>query len=101
MRMERSQIGLESRSERGFLHPFVQLKKMGMPGADSDPKNIRLAFSGKRPETANGKEERFPLDRIQIFLEGFFDFVRNVAEKAERQMHLFGREPADAAQAWV
>ncbi|MEY2557488.1 MAG: hypothetical protein QOE34_913 [Verrucomicrobiota bacterium] len=95
--MKRAQIGLESRSDRGFLHPLVELKKMRMAVADSNPKNVRTSFAGKCPKAANGKEESFPLDRVEIFLEGFFSLVRNVAEKTKSEMHLFRREPADAA----
>lgn len=51
MRMERAQIGLESRVDRGFLHAFVQLEKMRMPGADTDPENVWPPFAGKRAET--------------------------------------------------
>ena len=98
VRMKRSQLGLESRVERGFLHAFVQLEKMRMPGPDADPDNVRPAFAGKRAETGNGKEERLPRNGVEIFLERLFDLLRNVAEKTEGQMHLLRREPADAAQ---
>ena len=98
MRMKRSQLGLESRPDRGFLHAFVQLEKMRMPGADADPKNVRAPFAGKRAETRNGKEERFPRDGFEILLERLFDIARNVAEKAKSQMHLRRREPSDASQ---
>lgn len=84
--------------EGGFLHAFVQLEKMRMSGADADPEDIRPAFAGKRSETGNGKEERFPRDGREIFLERFLYIARNVAEETESQMHLFGRKPADAAQ---
>jgi len=53
MRMKRSQIGFESRPDRGFLHAFMQLEKMRMTGADADPKNVRRAFAGKLSEAKN------------------------------------------------
>ena len=96
--MKRPQLGLEPRVERGFLHAFVQLKKMRMPGADPNPKNVRAPFTGKSAEAGNGKEERFPRDGFQILLERLFHIARNVAEKAECQMHLLPREPADTTQ---
>ena len=98
MRMKRPQLGLESRLYRGFLYSLVQLEKMGMPGPDPDPKNVRASLGGKRPETGKGQEERFPRDGLQIPLERLLDFSRDVAEKAESQMHLLWREPPNAAQ---
>ena len=51
MRMERAQIRFETRAERGFLHTFVQLKKMRVSVAYAKPENIRPAFAGKCAET--------------------------------------------------
>src|SRR5687767_12100246 len=96
--MKRSQLGLEPGVERGFLHAFVQLEKVRMPGPNADPNNVRTALAGKRAETGNGKEERLPFDGVQIFLERLFGLRRNVAEKTEGQMHLLRREPADASE---
>lgn len=96
--MKRAQVGLEPRVDGGFLHTFVQLKKMRMAGADPNPKNVRAPFAGKGAEARNGKEERFPRDDFQILLERLFHIARNVAEKTEGQMHLLRREPSDPAQ---
>lgn len=97
MRMERPQIGLEACSDGGFLDAFVQLEKMGMPAAHPDPKDVWPALPGKNSDANKGKEERFPLDARQVFLERLFNIGRDVAEKTEGQMHLLGRTPAHAA----
>ncbi len=60
--MKRPQIGLESGADGGFLNAFVQLEKMRMPAADSDPNDVRPALPGKNSDANEGKEERFPLD---------------------------------------
>ena len=98
MRMKRTQIGLEAGSERGFLGAFVQLEKVRMPLAHADPKNIRPAFAGKCAKTDKRKEERLPRNGAKISAELFLRFGGNVPKKAERKMHLLGREPAHAAQ---
>ena len=98
MRMKRAQIGLEAGSERGFLDAFVQLKKMRMPMAHAEPKNIRPAFAGKCAETDKRKEERLPRNGAKICPELFLRLGGNIPKKAERKMHLLGREPAHAAQ---
>ncbi len=67
VRMKRAQIGFEPCVERGFLHAFVQLEKMRMPGADADPNDARPAFARKCAEAGNGKEERFPRDGRRDF----------------------------------
>lgn len=94
--MKRPEIGLEARSDGSFLDALVQLEKMRMPAADPNPNDIRPALPGKNPDANEGKEESFPLDGRQVFLERLFDIARDVAEKTEGQMHLLGRKPAHA-----
>src|SRR5438105_3574985 len=96
--MKRAQIGLEAGSERGFLDAFVQLKKMRMPVAHAEPKNIRPAFAGKCAKTDKRKEERLPRNGAKICSELFLPLGGNIPEKTERKMYLLGREPAHAAQ---
>ena len=98
VRMKRAQIGLEAGSERGFLDAFVQLEKVRMPVARAEPKNIRPAFAGKCAETDKRKEERLPRNGAKICPELFLRLGGNIPKKAERKMHLLGREPAHAAQ---
>lgn len=95
--MERSQIGLESRSECGFLHALMQLEKMWMTGADPDPKNVRQAFAGKLSEARNRKKECLPRESAEVSFERLFGMVPNVTEKTESQMHLLGRKPSHTA----
>src|SRR5258708_4464052 len=78
MGMERAQIGLETRGERGFLHAFVQLKQMRMAGADTDPNNFRPTFTGKCSQADDRKEKGFPGDRSQLSHQAFLSFARNV-----------------------
>ena len=98
MRMKRAQIGLEAGSERSFLNAFVQLKKVRMPVAHAEPKNIRPAFAGKCAKTDKRKEERLPRNGREIWTELFLPLGGNVPEKAQRKMHLLWREPAHTAQ---
>src|ERR1700694_1434107 len=96
--MECTQIGLETSGECSFLHAPVPLKKMRMPLAHAEPENIRPAFSGKGTETGQGKEERLPGNSGKICAKVLLRLGGDVPEKAEREMHLLGREPAHAAQ---
>src|SRR5205823_3123194 len=98
MRMKRAQIGLEAGGERSFLDAFVQLKKMRMPLAHAEPKNIRPAFVGECAKTDKRKEERLPRNGAKICPELFLRLSGNIPKKAECKMHLLGREPAHAAQ---
>ena len=76
VRMKRAQIGFETSAEGGFLNALVQLEKVRMPAADPDPNDVWPAFAGKSTEADEGKEERFPLDGGEIFLQCLFNVVR-------------------------
>jgi hypothetical protein len=99
--MEGSQIGLEPRSEGCFLDALVQLEKMRMTGADTDPKNVWRALGRKLSQACNRKEECLPGECTEISIECLTGLVRNVAEKTESEVHLRGLEPADAAHFWI
>ena len=47
MRMPSSQFGLDSNLKCGFLDAFMQLKKMRMRLADSDPNNLHDSLRRK------------------------------------------------------
>lgn len=68
-----------------------------MPASNSDPNDVRPTLPGKNSDANKGKEERFPLDGLQVFLQRLFNIARDVAEKTEGQMHLLGRKAAHAA----
>ena len=83
MRMERAQVGFETSTQSSFLDALVQLKQMRMSGAYPDPDDVWAAFTRKRAEPGEGKEECLPLNRAEILLQVFRDIFPHVAEKAE------------------
>jgi len=67
MRMPRTQVRKQPDRERGFLDPFVKLKKMRMTGADSNPDYVYRALGWKCSEALDGQEESMELDRFEFF----------------------------------
>lgn len=99
--MKRTQVGLETRLDRGFLNAFVQLKKMRMAGTDTDPNNVRAPFAWELSQAKNRKKKWFPRDGTEIFLELILDLARNVAEKTESKVHLLGLKPPHPAHSRI
>src|SRR5881628_3773861 len=67
MRMPRAQVRLQSGSERGFLHAFVDLEQMRMRLTHAYPNNFRSSFCGERPDTSNRQKEYTKLDCGEFF----------------------------------
>ena len=64
MRMPRTQFRFQSDLKSGFLNTFVQLKKMWVTSADSDPNNFDMPFGRKCSDSFDGQKKRPELDRI-------------------------------------
>ena len=101
MRMPRTQIRKQPDRERSFLDPFVQLKKMRMTRADSDPDYFYHAFRRKCSDSFDWQDEGVKFDRLEFFAQSKIDILRYVGKKAESKMHLIAGGPADAADPWI
>ncbi len=97
VRMKRAKLGFQATLECGFLHAFVKLKQMWMPGADTDPDNLRRTFGRKFAQTDDRKKEGFELDRAEFFSQARIDIFRHTLEKAKGEMHLIGIDPTHPA----
>ena len=95
MRMPRTQLGLDSHRERRLLNAFVKLKKMGMTGPDADPDNFHHSFWRKGSNSLHGQEKGAKFNHFQFFMQGMLDVLRNVWEKAQREMNLIAGRPAN------
>ena len=99
--MPRAQIGFQSNRKRGFLNPFVKLKKMRMTSANTDPNYFGRAFGRKGPDTFDWQEERAKLNRLEFFAQRKIDFLRYVGKKAQGEVHLIACGPTHAANARI
>jgi hypothetical protein len=79
----------------------VQLKKMRMPSANSNPDNFWPAFRWKCSETNNRKKKGAPFDCAKISSQVFFRDRINVSKETQREVHLLRAKPTNAAQFWI
>src|SRR5437667_7184638 len=63
VRMEWSQLRLESGGERGFLHTLVHLEKMRMRATNADPNDFRRSFRRKFSDPHNRQKKGTKLNR--------------------------------------
>jgi hypothetical protein len=97
VRMKRLEIRVETCTQDGILNTPMQRKEMGMSLSHAYP-NHRWPFS--RPEeaqTAQGQVKREHPNLAQRLSQAFLRSDLNVAEKAEGQMKLLLRKPAQTA----
>jgi hypothetical protein len=97
VRMPGTQISFESDSQGCFLHPFVNLKEMGMSFPNTNPNDFRRTFGWKRSDALDGKKEGAKLNRAQFFVQRKIDIFSHVGKEAESEMHLLELRPADTA----
>src|SRR5713101_4029375 len=74
---------------------------MRMPAPDADPNNFRRTFRRKCSYAYDRQKKGAENNRAEFFAQRKIDIFRNVAEEAERQMHLGGFDPPDAANLWI
>ena len=96
--MPRAKVRFDSGAERRVGDAFVQLKKVRMSAAHSDPDYFWPASGWKSPEAVKWKEEACELDREQSGTEFLFFVQRDVAQKGQSQMDLFRSAPAHPGQ---
>jgi hypothetical protein len=101
MRMPRAKVRFDPGAERRVGDAFVELKKVRMSAAYSDPDYFWPASGWKSPEAAKRKEEARELDREQSGAQFLFLVQRDVAQKSQSQMDLFRSAPAHPGQMWV
>jgi len=101
MRMPWAQFRFDSNGERRFLHAFVKLKKMRMSLPDSHPDNFYMTLGRKSSNALDRKKERAELDCRELFAQSKIDILRDVGEKAEREMNLIAHRPAHTADVRV
>ncbi len=92
--MPRFKLRFEPGSERGFLHALVNLEQMRMRLPDADPDNFRRTLCRKRSDADNRQKEGTELDCAEFLAQREIDFIRDVTEETERQMHLRQIGPA-------
>jgi hypothetical protein len=101
VRMPRAKVRCDPGAERRVDDAFVQLEKVRMSTAYSDPYYFWLASGWKSPEAAKRKEEARELDREQSGAQFLFLVQRYVAEESQSQMNLFRNAPTQPGQMWV
>ncbi len=101
VRMPGAKLGVEPGSERGFLHPLVNLKQVRVRLTDANPNNFRRALCRKRSDANNGQKEGAELDCAESLPECEVDIVRDIAVESERQMHLRRIGPPHTANVWI
>lgn len=99
--MPGAQIRFLPNGQSGFLHPLVQLKKMRMTRADTNPNNFCRAFWRKCSNTLDWQKESAKLNCPKFFTQRKIDIVPHVREKAESEMHLIAFSPAHASDVRV
>src|SRR6266480_2929664 len=97
MRMKWAEFRFQAALKRSFLHAFVKLKKMWMPGTDADPDNFGMTFRWEFSEADKRQKERLELDRAQFFAQAKLDLFGHLIEKSESKMHLVAIDPTDTA----
>lgn len=102
MRMEWTQMQFEANGEGRLGHALVQLKKVRMPATDTNPDNFGWTFRRERPKASYRQEKKSAeMNRAKSFAKFCIDILRHVAKETEREMHLFGGGPPDAANLWI
>ncbi len=99
--MPRPQFRLDSRCERCFLNALVQLKKMRVCLADSNPDYLYDSFGWKSSHAFDRKEKCPELNPVEFFTQRKLDILGDVREKTEGEMHLIDGSPTDAADARI
>ena len=67
--MPRAKLRLEASGQRGFLHPFINLKQVRMRCTDADPDDFWRAFARKRSDANNGQKKGAELDCAEFFAQ--------------------------------
>ena len=101
VRMPGAKLWLETGSQRGLLHPLVNLKQVRVRLPDADPNNFRRTPSRKRSDANNRQKESAELDDGEFFSQGRIMFIWDVAKETERQMHLRRIGPVHTANARI
>ena len=101
VRMEWTQIRIETNGEGRIGHALVQLKKVRMPATDADPDNLGWTFRWERPDAGERQKKSAEMNRAEFLAKFCIDIFRHVAKETEREMHLFGGDPSDAASLWI
>ena len=96
VRMPGAQIRFQSNGEGGFLRALVQLKKMRMTCADTDPDNLWHASWRKCSDAFDWQNEGAKLNGAEFFAQGKIHIRSHVRKEAERKMHLITCDPAHA-----
>ena len=98
VRVERLQVRLEAGAEDGILDVLMQREEVRVALADAGPDDARTAPRAERAEALERQEERRDAHGREALMELFFRRALDVAEEAEREVHLRLREPAEAVQ---
>jgi len=99
--MEWTQIRFETNGEGRIGHAFVQLKKVRMPATDADPDNLGWTFRWERPDPSERQKKSAEMNRAELHAKFCFGIFRHLAKETEREMHLLGGDPSDAANLWI
>ena len=97
VRMPGAKLRVEASSQRGLLHPLVNLKQVRVRLPDANPDDFRRTLCRKRSDANDGQKEGAKLDQAKFFSQGRVGFIRDVAKETERQMHLRRIGPAHTA----
>ena len=84
VRMPGAKLWLEAGSQRGLLHPLVNLKQVRVRLTDADPDNFWRTPCRKRSDANNRQKESAKLDHAEFFSQGKIWFIRDVAKETER-----------------
>ena len=101
VRMPGAKLRVEASSQRGLLHPLLNLKQVRVRLPDANPDNFRRTLSRKRSDANDGQKEGAKLDHAKFFSQGEIGFIRDVAKETERQMHLRRIGPVHTANARI
>jgi len=101
VRMPWAQFGFNADGKRRFLDAFVQLKQVGVTGADANPDYFHDSSRRKSIDAFDRQKKRTKLNRIEFLAQSRLNIFTDFGEKAEREMDLIAGRPSNAAKVWI